>query len=437
MQGEARTHAMIWIGYTTRYRDGGEKMARAARTMAHEKAAAGAAVRCEAVESKGAFAAAMQRLVDEGAALSELHLIAHSGMYGPMFGTTDWPEQLSPHEWRALPIPFAAGGAAWFHSCRSARWFAPFFARTFQVPAHGYHWYTTFSSRPDRFRWEGPRPDAEAPLYVMGAPGRKSHGLAGSVLKYGLGRCEPPRRFEPDDAGGGSYDPVAEMYAEVFTDIRIRADEWRWLSARVPDGARVLDIGCGNGALLAQLSGQIRSGVGVDASAGQLAQARQHCAGMAHLSFQQVDGPRLDLPDDSIDVAVSLLSWRYLDWDPLLQELERVLTPSGRLLVVDMAASPARARELPRLVADGARSIQGRWQRQGARAALKRMVQDPRWQEMLRYNPIRAEHEYRWYLESRFPGRSVTVLNVGWHARVLAFDSGPFSGASLREMSYP
>lgn len=428
---------MIWIGYTTRYRDGGTKMARVARTMARERAGEGVPVRVQAVESKGAFAAAMAELLDQGVVLTELHLIAHSGMYGPMFGTTEWPEQFSPHEWRALPMPLGPGSQAWFHSCRSARWFAPFFARTFGVPTHGYHWYTTFSTAPGRFSWEGVRGHGDAPLYVMGAPGRKSHGLAGSVLKYGLGRCELPKRFDPSDDQGSSYDDVAELYAQVFQDIRVRQDEWAWLSARVPRGARVLDLGCGNGALLAQLADRIDQGVGVDASAGQLEQARTRCAGLEHLSFAQVDGPSLPLPDNSVDVATSLLSWRYLDWDPLLRELERVLVPDGRLLVVDMAASPAGARDLPRLVRDKVVSLQGQVRHAGARQALRTLVADERWQTMLQYNPIRAEHEYRWYLESRFPGHHVQVLNVGWSARVLAFESGPFSAANLQDMSYP
>ncbi|MEL6343075.1 MAG: class I SAM-dependent methyltransferase [Myxococcota bacterium] len=427
---------MIWIGYTTRYREGGDKMARAARTMASEKRAQGATVRCEPVESKRAFRDAMSCLE---APLDELHLITHSGMYGPMFGTTDWPEQFSPHEWRTMALPFAQDGQAWFHACRSARWFAPFFARAFHVPTYGYHWYTTFSLRPDRFVWEGPMSDRDAPLYVVGAPGRKSHGLVGSVMKYGLGRAETPRRFAPtpDDQQLGSYDPVAEMYAEVFDDIRVRRDEWRWLVDRVPRGARVLDLGCGNGALVAQLSGQISSGVGVDVSAGQLAQARRRCSSLTNVSFQQIDGPQLPFERDRFDIAISLLSWRYLDWDPLLSELSRVLTGDGRLLIVDMAASPAKTREVFRLVVDRARGLASRWRHDGARAALGRMVSDARWQEMLRYNPIRAEHEYRWYLESRFPGARVELLNIGWNARMLAFDTGPFSQARLSEMQYP
>lgn len=424
---------MIWIGYTTRYRDGGDKMRRVAQTMAAEAAGP---VRCEAVESKADFITAMRRLK---APLSALHLVAHSGMYGPMFGTTDWPEQLSPHEWRALAaeggIRFAADGAAWFHSCRSARWFAPFFARTFGVPAYGYHWYTSFSRRPERFAWEGPIARPKAPLYVMGAPGRKSHGLPGSLSKYLLGRSESPRRFEPQDADGASYDEVASLYADVFEDIRIRRDEWRWLRPRIPQGVRLLDLGCGNGALLDQLADDISAGVGVDASAGQLAQARARCARHPHLTFHQTDQPSLPLPDHSIDIAVSLLSWRYLDWDPLLAELRRVLSPGGRLLIVDMAASPARAREVPRMLADRVTSLIG--QPAHTRAALRRMVTDARWRTMLHHNPIRAEHEYRWYLESRFPGQTVEVLNIGMSSRILAFDTGPLDRGSLSEMQYP
>ena len=424
---------MIWIGYTTAYRDGGDKMARVARTMAAE---AEGPVVCEAVESKRDLIAAMARLPER---LTRLHLIAHSGMYGPMFGSTDWPEQFSPHEWRQLAargaIPFAPGGEAWFHSCRSGRWFAPFFARTFQVPAHGYHWYTTFSRRPDRFVWEGPVSQADTPLYVMGAPGRKSHGLLGSASKYLLGRAEQPRRFDPEAAEGDSYDTVADLYAEVFTDIRIRRDEWQWLSPRIPAGSRLLDLGCGNGALLAQLSDRIAAGVGVDASAGQLQQARRRCAGLTNLTFHHTTQPVLPLPDSSIDLAVSLLSWRYLDWDPMLAELRRVLTPSGRLLIVDMASGPVQLREVPRMLT--ARLSTLLRQPGQTRSALSTMVRDSRWQTMLRYNPIRAEHEYRWYLESRFPGQTVELLNIGRTARVLAFDSGPFEAAALQEMQYP
>jgi SAM-dependent methyltransferase len=151
----------------------------------------------------------------------------------------------------------------------------------------------------------------------------------------------------------------------------------------------------------------------------------------------QVDGPTLPFPDASFDVVVSLLSFRYLDWDPVMNEIRRVLRPGGRLLIVDMVTVPARWRELPRLAAGLARTYAGRLRRRDFGRRLRRLVTDPRWQTMLQYNPIRAEHEMKWYLESRFPGRRVETINVGRNARVLAFDSGPLQPGTVAPQSYP
>jgi SAM-dependent methyltransferase len=359
-------------------------------------------------------------------------------MYGPMFGTTAWPEQFSPHEWRSMHLPFAPDGEAFFHACRSARWFAPFFARTLGVPARGYHWYTSVSAAPDRFRWDGLAAQG-APLWIFGIPGRKSHGVLGSVRKYlGITRPETMQRFEPAAPDGdASYDSVAALYDDVFADIRVRGDEWAWLDARVPAGARVLDVGCGNGALLGLLAPRLASGVGVDASPRMIDRARVRNAAHQNLRFEPIDGPRLPLPDASVDVVISLLSFRYLDWDPIMQEFARVLAPGGKLLVVDMVAAPLAARELPRLLRDKARQFGQRVRHRQYHRRLARMVGDPRWHAMLRYNPIRAVHELRWYFASRFPRGSVETLNLGWHARVLAFDTGPFDQGRVTPQSFP
>jgi SAM-dependent methyltransferase len=431
---------LIWIGYTTRYREGGPKFERAAHTLAADKRRQlpGLEVRCEPVETKAAFVAAMRRVAADEQHIRELHLVTHSGMYGPMFGSTAWPEQFSPHEWRTLDLPFGPGAEAFFHACRSARWFAPFFARTKRVPASGYHWYTSVSAAPDRFRWDG-LAGPGAPLYIFGIPGRKSHGLLGSLKKYlGVTRPEPMRRFEPAAPDGdASYDSVAALYDDVFDDITVRGDEWAWLDARVPAGARVLDVGCGNGALLGLLAPRLASGVGVDASPRMIDKARARNARHTHLRFEAIAGPALPLPDRSVDVIISLLSFRYLDWDPIMQEFARVLAPGGRLLVVDMVAAPLAGRELPRLLRDKARQFGQRVRHRKYYKNLARMVGDPRWQAMLRYNPIRAVHELRWYFASRFPGGTVDTLNLGWHNRVLAFDTGPFDQGRVTPQSFP
>ncbi len=420
---------MIWIGYTTRYRTGGARLEQAARTLARQRRGEGHTVVCEAVETKAEFVAAMGRLSE----LEELHLISHSGMYGPMFGTTELPEQFSPFEWRTLAIPWSATGRACFHACRTGRWFAPFFARTQGVPTWGHRWYTTVSQHPERYRWVPEWLSSEADIYVVGQRGRKSHGLLGSAGKHlGLLPPTPMVRSEPDQAEPEGYDRVAELYDACFRDIRVRGPEWRWLDERVDRGGTVLDLGCGTGALLRALDPSV--GIGLDASSAMLDCARRRAPGAR---FEQITGPALPLPDDSVDTAISLLSWRYLDWDPMLAELVRVLRPGGRLLVVDMAASPASLREWPRVLGDKLRERRHLAGFPEFRAARSRLVRDPAWARMLEYNPIRAEHEYRWYFESRFPGQQVELLDLGRTTRVLAFDSGPVRASWFPPQSYP
>ena len=441
--------SVIWIGYTTLYREGGPKFARAAETMRRAKEAEAETrhprpeVRCERVESKLDFVEAMQRIKASGQALAELHFIGHSGMYGPMFRTTKMPEQFSPYEWRTMDLPFAPGGEAFFHACRSARWFAPFFARTFNVPASGYHWYTTVSLEPGTFKWEGLRAPPDAPLYVIGCEGKKSHGTVGALKKYaGMAPAEAMQRFEPEDPGNDpSYDAIAPLYADVFEDIGVREVEWGWLTRHldaVPGQPRLLDIGCGNGALLRKLSGRIASGTGIDSSPVMIELAAERArTELSDLTFLTVREPKLPFPDASFDVVTSLLSFRYLDWDPMMNEIRRVLAPGGRILIVDMVTAPVRAREVPQLVLSKIRTILGTMQHRAFHRALRKLVSDPRWHKMLSYNPIRSEHEMTWYLESRFPGRTVERLDIGVHARVLAFDSGPLQPGTVPPQSYP
>jgi len=427
---------MIVIVYTTRYRDGGPRFAQAARTLATRlrRQHPQTEVWCRVVESK----ADVRAVLAEAQGIEQLHIVGHGGLYGPMFGTTAWPEQFSPHEWRTLSIPFAPGAEAHVHTCRSARWFAPFFARTFGVRTFGFHWYTAFSAHPERFDFVPPWYPDDAPLYVAGCPGRKSHGPSATVRKYtGRMPLERPIGFSPEHAAG-SYDPVADDYDTVFDDIAVRRDELRWLRAHLPPGRLdVLDLGCGNGALLQKLAPGLRSGLGLDASQRMVELARRRNADDDNLRFERVQGPSIPAATGSVDVAISLLSFRYLDWDPLMVELERVLRPDGRLLVIDMVDKPVALSELPRLVADKLRVKAVELQHPGYAKARARMVRSKRWADMLRFNPMRAYHEYDWYLGSRFPGGSLDVLNVGRRAQVLAFDTGPFRDATLQEMAYP
>jgi ubiquinone/menaquinone biosynthesis C-methylase UbiE len=274
------------------------------------------------------------------------------------------------------------------------------------------------SRSPERHAWLPPGYSPQAPLYLRGA--FQSHlPQAGHDTPY--------------DA---PYDRVACLYDTAFADIRVRADEWAWLDARTRSSQplRVLDVGCGNGALLCQLAPRLQHGLGVDVSGPMLERARRnaHAHGYAQrLRFERVTGPALPAGDQSVELVLSLLSFRYLDWEPLRREVQRVLSPGGRWLIVDMVQSRCALTQLPALASSKWRTLSASRGHPAYRAALQRLVSDADWQRMLAQHPMRSEQEVSRYLLSRFPRGELTVLNVGLASKVLAFDSGPLSGPGL------
>jgi ubiquinone/menaquinone biosynthesis C-methylase UbiE len=437
------TDDSILILYTTRYRTGGEKFARAAETLRAEKSREFVKLQviCQSIEGKKDFLQEVEKISSAGKKIREFHFIGHSGVYGIMFGTTQWPEQFSPFEWKNMSMPFTDDGHFYFHACRTGRWFAPFIARTLGVRTSGHYWYTTISKSPRKFRWEGFAPKKEQPLYIISCPGKKSHGFAGSLLKYsGFAKALPLREFAPsDEPVDTTYDSVATLYDDTFDDVAVRKDEWQWLTKTLGrcEEKSILDIGCGNGAFLQKLSGRIGRGQGVDISAKMLDQARKRCAQHPHISFEKLDGPALPFADNSFDIVMSVLSFRYLDWDPILQEILRVLKPGGELVVIDMVAAPVKPSELTFFLKSKLTYYFQKLFHRSYYSALKKMVTNANWKTMLKFNPMRSEHEMKWFLESRFPGHQIEIINIGWNSRILAFRSGPVDFKSVEKMVYP
>ncbi len=428
------------IVYTTLYRAGGDKFKRVAETMARSIDNSESRVICQAVESKEDLKQLFSSLASTNRQMDEFHFVGHSGMYGPMFGSVEYPEQFSPHELKTMSIPFAQSAEASFHCCRSARWFAPYFARVQKVKTRGYHWYTTFSSREDRYKlpaFKKPNQD----LYCFGCPGNKSHGPVASLKKLlGLMPAEQLKEFDLEsEEVDTSYNEVADLYAKTFSDIKVRRDEFSWLMKHFPkrDGIKMLDIGCGNGALLRALHTEIAHGVGVDVSERLLDHAQKASVNFQNLEFEQINGPQLPFEEDSFDVVVSLLSFRYLDWDPVMTEIERVLKREGKLIIIDMVTAPVSFYEIPLFIKSKVKNYIDRLKNPEFHKHLSMLVGHPGWKRMLTYNPIRSQHEMKWYLESRFPNRKVEVINVGYHSRILAFQSGDMTNTANIKLSYP
>ncbi len=101
-------------------------------------------------------------------------------------------------------------------------------------------------------------------------------------------------------------------------------------------GERLLDVGCGTGALLDALSAAVpdASLAGADPSSEMLQMARKRLRTAAHLQR----GAAEDLPfaDVAFDVVVSTNAFHYFrDPSRALAEMGRVLRPNGRLVLTD------------------------------------------------------------------------------------------------------
>ena len=71
-----------------------------------------------------------------------------------------------------------------------------------------------------------------------------------------------------------------------------------------------------------------------------------------------------------------------------------------------------RVRELGVLARSAVAHLRTRRARPQFAEDLAALTTHPDWLEMLRHNPIRAEHEYRWYFASRFPGTRLEMLTA-------------------------
>lgn len=135
-------------------------------------------------------------------------------------------------------------------------------------------------------------------------------------LLYGLGRW--------------IYDPLTRVFF---------GPEWhRWRQTALPWvlPGRTLEIGCGTGQLLADLSCRSAYVAGIDLSWSMLQPAGKK-ADRAGAGLVQASGTSLPFRSDAFQTVVSTFPAGYLARRAALDEVARVLAPGGRLIVVASA----------------------------------------------------------------------------------------------------
>jgi ubiquinone/menaquinone biosynthesis C-methylase UbiE len=156
----------------------------------------------------------------------------------------------------------------------------------------------------------------------------------------------------PDPSGGTNRAVVRwaaryDLFVWLLTLGRERRFREKLLApARLEQGERVLDVGCGTGSLAIVARRQVGATgqvFGVDASPEMIARAR-HKARKAKLDISFDDGvaEKLPFPVQQFDVVLSTVMLHHLRKNVRAQavaEMQRVLKPGGRVLVVDFAGA--------------------------------------------------------------------------------------------------
>jgi arsenite methyltransferase len=115
-----------------------------------------------------------------------------------------------------------------------------------------------------------------------------------------------------------------------------------WLLGRIDPGSVVLDLGCGAGTdllMAAQMTGRAGRVIGVDMTASMLERARMSAdeMGLGNVEVHEALIEALPLDDASVDVVISNGVIDLVpDKDAVLDEIDRVLRPGGRLQVADV-----------------------------------------------------------------------------------------------------
>jgi SAM-dependent methyltransferase len=135
------------------------------------------------------------------------------------------------------------------------------------------------------------------------------------------------------------FDDVAPVYDETLPSHvteHYLEKRTRFVLSRCPPPGRVLDVGCGTGALAARLAGINYEVVGLDPSQGMLDVMRERAP-----TVGAVHGSATEMPfgDGEFDLSLSVATMHHVaEPDAVrraLAEMVRVVKPAGRILVWD------------------------------------------------------------------------------------------------------
>jgi ubiquinone/menaquinone biosynthesis C-methylase UbiE len=188
----------------------------------------------------------------------------------------------------------------------------------------------------------------------------------------------------------------------------------------------VLDLGCGHGYLLPELSRRFNRVTGVEPSSRMRERAQEFLnreKDSKHGSIEILEGNGSGIPLSalSIDLVISLLSFRYMDWGASLKEVHRVLKQGGTFLIVDLFVQDNVLWNLPAIIWDGIKVVLGQRKNQLFRQKLNALSKAVEWKKMVMQNPKRFETGLPLLIQDSFLIEERKVLGQSLRGKIIAY----------------
>jgi len=195
--------------------------------------------------------------------------------------------------------------------------------------------------------WVSARAESTSHLYTMrrdelDAPARRLWGLVREQIGVTAAAVQDQRRLAAAlaerrttsqaffSSSAGQWDRLRdELFGDQFHLAALAAfagAEWT-----------VGDLGCGTGQVTASLAPFVAQVIAVDGSPAMLQAAKKRLHGVDNVELRRGDLESLPIDDARLDAATLMLVLHHVpEPEQALAELARVVTPGGRVLIVDM-----------------------------------------------------------------------------------------------------
>jgi ubiquinone/menaquinone biosynthesis C-methylase UbiE len=132
------------------------------------------------------------------------------------------------------------------------------------------------------------------------------------------------------------FDSLADSWHHLREETHGRAILLDEVAKQIPDGVRVLDLGCGSGALLERIMPRDGGTIGVDSSPAMLEQARKMVGSKGDVDLRLGLLQHLPIADEDVDLAVAFMVLHHVpELEPALLDAHRALSCGGKLMIVD------------------------------------------------------------------------------------------------------